>query len=140
MIPIFMPPSDSEDGRNDVRRRKMLGVGLGAAIALAVGLVLLSPRTGAVIGLPVWGILSLVIVVLVVVGVFAANRESSAQKRKRGLDGLDMYTLIDRMVDDLDEDELAYLRRRLERKDNDLPDKMADLLDQREQERQAKRR
>jgi hypothetical protein len=44
------------------------------------------------------------------------------------------------MLDDLDEDELAYLRRRLEQKDNDLPEQMTDLLEQREEDWQAGRR
>src|SRR5579871_1817663 len=38
----------------------------------------------------------------------------AAEKRKRGLEGLDMYSVIDRLVADLDEDEAVYLQRRLD--------------------------
>ncbi|MCB9456341.1 MAG: hypothetical protein H6671_10185 [Anaerolineaceae bacterium] len=63
-----------------------------------------------------------------------------ATKAKHGLDGADMYTLIDRMVDDLDDDEAAYLRRRLDDRERGLQrqeteQSLADLLDQREADR-----
>jgi hypothetical protein len=139
MFPIFVPSSDSEDSQHDLRWRKLIGLGLGTAVALSVGVGLLLARTGAIVGMPVWGIATL-IMVLALVGLFVISRESGVQKRKRGLDGLDMYTLIDRMVDDLDKDEMAYLQQRLAQKEHNLPEQMADLLDQREEARQAGRR
>jgi hypothetical protein len=55
-----------------------------------------------------------------------------------------MYTLIDRMVGDLNEDEAAYLRRRLDELEaglqTDLPAEVTDLLDQRKRNRRAGRR
>ena len=139
MFPIFVPAPDSEESQNDLRWRKLIGLGLGAAVSLSVGLGLLLSRTGAIVGMPIWGIAAL-IMVLAVVGLFVVSCERDVQKRKRGLDGLDMYSLIDRMVDDLDNDERAYLQQRLAQTENTLPEQMVDLLDQRTQERQAGRR
>jgi hypothetical protein len=42
------------------------------------------------------------------------NADQTTQKQKRAAEGMDMYSLIDRMVSELDEDELTYLRRKLE--------------------------
>lgn len=139
MFPIFVPSSNSDESQQDLRWRKLIGLGLGTAIALSVGVGLLLARTGAIVGMPVWGIAAL-IMVLALVGLFVISRERSVQKRKRGLDGLDMYSLIDRMVDDLDDDELDYLQQRLAQKAHHLPEQMADLLEQREEARQAGRR
>ena len=139
MFPIFVPSSNSDESHNDLRWRKLIGLGLGTAVALSVGLGLLLSRTGAIVGMPVWGIAAL-LMVLAVVGLFVISRERSVQKRKRGLNGLDMYSLIDRMVDDLDKDERAYLQQRLAQTENTLPEQMVDLLDQRTEERQAGRR
>jgi len=37
----------------------------------------------------------------------------SLEKPKRRLEGLDIYSIIDRLVDELDGDELVYLQRKL---------------------------
>ena len=66
------------------------------------------------------------------------KREAAARnKAKRGLDGADMYSLIDRMVDDLDDDEATYLRRRLDDRERGLKrdetkNALDDLLDERD--------
>lgn len=63
------------------------------------------------------------------------------EKAKRGLEGLDMYTVIDRLVADLDDDEAAYLQRRLDERDAKAKDKLTaslgDLLDQRAESRRS---
>jgi hypothetical protein len=111
MFPIFVPPSDSED-TPDANRRRALGVmvGLGVAVFLAVSLLFIGRAGGSSI-MPL-----IILIAILVIGVgFGVNLYSrDREKRKRKLDGLDMYSLIDRMVDDLDDDELAYLQRRLD--------------------------
>lgn len=66
---------------------------------------------------------------------------ASKPKTKRGLEGLDMYTVIDRLVDDLDDDEASYLQRRLDEREikhkNDLTLSLDDLLEQRAQDRRS---
>lgn len=139
MLPIFGSTIESDTGRNDSRRRN-LKVGLPGLMAmLLLGIILMSSGnvTAAIAGGTTFVIAIIALAVLVVTG---GQRENDTAKRKRGLDGLDMYSLIDRIVDDLDEDELAYLRRRLEHKDNELPQQLNDLLDHRAEERLAGRR
>ena len=65
------------------------------------------------------------------------QEQNPAQKRKRGGEA-DMYGLIDRLVNELDEGERAYLRQRLEETDSettdddDLTTSLKNLLDSRE--------
>lgn len=72
----------------------------------------------------------------------AAEMDTETIKRKRAT-GSDMYSLIDRMLDELDEDELIYRRRRLNLMDGDEPlasadlaTSLEDLLDERREHRQ----
>ncbi|MCC6616681.1 MAG: hypothetical protein IT320_24620 [Anaerolineae bacterium] len=73
-----------------------------------------------------------------------AQQQTAPEKDKRGLGDLDMYSLINRLVDDLDDDELAYLERKLDerrqRLDGDLPQDIGLLLEQRQEARQARKR
>ncbi|MEZ4671784.1 MAG: hypothetical protein R3E39_28095 [Anaerolineae bacterium] len=138
MIPDRESTTESANGR---RSTKLTIVGLLGMLALGVILLFAGGLAAGVAGAAA----VIIAVIALAVTLMSGNvlrPETSAEKRKRGLNGLDMYTLIDRMVDDLDEEELAYLRRRLEQKDNkeDLPHTVADLLDYREEERQAGRR
>ena len=74
---------------------------------------------------------------------YRSRTQTDAEKRKRGLDGLDMYSLIDRLVEDLDDNELSYLRRRIEDRETGpqpLPEAMETLLKQRTDDRDAGRR
>jgi len=73
-----------------------------------------------------------------------ARQQSAPEKDKRGLGDLDMYSLINRLVDDLDDEELAYLERKLDqrrqRPDDDLPQNIGLLLEQRHETRQIRKR
>lgn len=82
-----------------------------------------------------------VVAILAVVGsvaVLVATRMSQP-KTKRGLEGLDLYSVIDRLVDDIDDDEAAYLQRKLDERKaknrDDLTVSLDELLDQRAQNR-----
>lgn len=142
MIPFMFAPPDSDDPAYALRNRKLVIVGLLTAIAFAFGLLLVV-RAGSGAFMAIFPIILIVMIALVMVLV-TAGRQAGIAKEKRRPQGADMYTLIDRMVDDLDDDEAAYLRRRLDAREadmqNDLPADMQDLLDQREQDRRAGRR
>jgi len=146
-VPIFVrPPSNSDDDPQS-RKRTLVGVLLGLVIMMLLGVSLLAIRAGGtafpIIAVAVGIILVLFVGVMVAVSVFS-QASSQVAKRKRGLDGLDMYSLIDRLVDDLDDDEMAYLLRRLDERDSRLPDELpeavASLLNQRTEDRRARRR
>lgn len=66
---------------------------------------------------------------------------TSAEKEKRADVGHDLYSVIDRLVDDLDDDEAAYLQRRLEQRDakakDDLTVTLDTLLETRAEDRRA---
>ena len=60
------------------------------------------------------------------------------EKRKRRLEGLGMYSMIDRLVKELDGDEIVYLRRQLAEhehgEDRELSHSLETLLDERSEE------
>ncbi len=82
----------------------------------------------------------LVVAILAIVGAVGVlvSARMSTPKTKRGLEGLDLYSVIDRLVDDID-DEAAYLQRKLDErkaKNRDyLTVSLDELLDQRAQNR-----
>lgn len=82
------------------------------------------------------------ILILLTIGLLAnATRTPDAtEKRKRELENVDMYSMIDRLVGDLDDDELAHLRRRLEEREQGRDPKLSQsleaLLDKRSETRQ----
>ena len=116
------------------------------ALAVIIGLALI---TGSVPGIENSSLAKIVIAIAItpllavlmmtIVGRLAPQPKQSV---KRDLEGLDMYTVIDRLVEDLDEDEVAYLQRRLEEREfkakNELTETVADLLDQRADQRQTR--
>lgn len=136
MLPMFVPPDD--DPSRSQRTRYIMIMALGLLIAGVLMLTLMARAN-------LYFILMMVVVVfisfLVLTRSFVNRTQASAtDKRKRGLDGQDMYTLIDRLVEDLDEDEAAYLRRRLDEQERGLQrqqteESLTELLDQREQNR-----
>jgi hypothetical protein len=130
-----------------MHRRALVGVLLGLVVAMLLGVSLLAIRSGGtafpVIAFGVGAVLVLLMGVMLATSVFSPASSRFA-KRKRGLDGLDMYSVIDRLVDDLDEDEMAYLQRRLDEREggspDELPEVIDDLLSQRSEDHRAGRR
>lgn len=135
-IPIFQPP----DGESPNRRQAVKMIFVGLFLAVGVGLLLVFTR--GLMSAPALFMVIAGMVVLAVAALFVlANGAAEKDKRKRGLDGLDMYTLIDRLVDDLDDDEAAYLQRRLDERQtaekDDLAQSVESLLERRSQDRQS---
>jgi hypothetical protein len=138
---MFPPPPD-----RDPKSRTLLVVSLGVGFVVAIvlgGLLLL--RGGGVN--PGLGVPAVVVIIMSIAAVMIAvvtTQGRSAEKAKRGLEGLDMYSLIDRLVDDLDDDERAYLQRRLDERESgdreDLEVSVKTLLDQRNEDRATGRR
>lgn len=141
MFPIFVPRTS----RNRAFRRqtaKFIGILISGILSLVLLLVVLAFRPAAPLPWIMIGIGVLVAVVIPIAAVVAlrnAREEAAAApvKRKRGIDGEDMYSLIDRLVDDLDDDEAAYLRRRLDDHERglqreDTQTSIGDLLNDRE--------
>ena len=82
---------------------------------------------------------------IVTILMFARERRAYPEKTKRGgASAADMYALIDRMVDDLNADELDYLQRRMDEARSRLAGEdwhgtLDDFLDERESGRRLKR-
>jgi hypothetical protein len=131
--------ADAKSGRGNGSRSNLKVTILGLVALLALGMALLFTGNAVASVAGAFAFI-LAVIALAVLGVGNVSRIDNTGKQKRGQDGQDIYTLIDRMVDDLDDDEKAYLRRRLEQKEDDLPQRMTNLLDYREEERQAGRR
>jgi hypothetical protein len=146
-VPIFARPPSNSDDDPQRQKRALAAVMLGLVITMLLGVSLLVIRAGGT-AFPIIAVGVGAILVLLMGVMLAANFPSQASpqvaKRKRGLDGLDMYSLIDRLVDDLDEDEMAYLQRRLDERESGSPDRLPevidDLLSQRTEDRRAGRR
>lgn len=146
MGPLFGFPLNDSENPPPSRKQATMGVIVGGVLAMAIGFLLIfapraaiNPAAAVVIGVMV------IVTLLSLAAVTITNwqRSKEQEKRKRGLDGVDMYSLIDRMVDDLDEEELDHLRRRIEEREHgpkrDMADSLDELLIQRAQDRETRR-
>jgi hypothetical protein len=136
MLILFQSPNGEPPDRR--RAAKMTLVGLFTAI----GVILLLVFTRGL--MPPLALISVVIIMVVLATaalVMLLNGSSRAEKdkRKRRLDGQDIYTIMDRLVDDLDDDELAYLQKRIDERQtttkDDLAQSVEDVLERRAQNR-----
>lgn len=115
---------------------------VGALVAFGLMFVLLMRSNVPTTPWLLIGFLAPVVIIVTVIFLFARRSDAADDdaKAKRGLEGLDLYSVIDRLVDDLDDDEAAYLQRRLDERDaknkNDLTVSLDDLLERRAQDRQ----
>jgi hypothetical protein len=133
---------DDSNIRLSGKRRTVKLIVILAILAVVFGLLpIMEPGIlGGAAGARIVGVMSFLSALLIASIARSARADSISEKRKRGLEGQDMYSLIDRMVDDLDEDELDYLRRRLENREPVEPgvaDSLGELLDQREDARRS---
>jgi hypothetical protein len=133
---------DDTNDRSSGKRRTAKLIVILAIVAVVFGLLpIIQP--GIFVGtaaVPIVAVMSFLSAFLIAGIARSAQTEAAIGKRKRGLEGQDMYSLIDRVVDDLDEDELDYLHRRLEARENtepDVTDSLSELLDQREGDRRS---
>lgn len=136
------PPSDEQNGAS-IAPTVAIFISLMVSIVLAAGFFAFA-RTSAIIIAPI-------VVIIVLALLFAligqARRQALteaalSEKRKPFAPGQDMYSLIDRMLVELDEEELAYLRRRLAEMDqaeaDDLAQSLGELLDKRAEVRRRR--
>lgn len=137
---LFSPPTMNNDEQPQPNTRAALVILMGVMIAtmLGFGLISYAGSSSSILMMLIIGTVVLGITVMVGFAAQARYRAQAAatdEKPKRFAPGQDMYTLIDRMLDDLDADEMAYLRRRLEEQDqqvdDDLMQSMGELLDKR---------
>ena len=139
MLLFSPPPTDNEPAPPNSRAALVILMGVLIAGMLGFGLIAFARTTSSILVPLMLGTLVLIISVMVGFASQARYRAQAAastdEKPKRFAPGQDMYTMIDRMVDDLDEDERAYLRRRLEEQDQQVDDDLAlsmgELLDKR---------
>jgi hypothetical protein len=141
MLPLFSPPDDGQPWDARKRARALTGGVVGLLVALGLVLmIMLTGRSSATMVMP-----AVVAITIVVIGgaliLKMLSTNAAQDKGKRGLEGMDIYSLINRLVDDVDEEELAYLERKIdERKrhpDRTLTEDIGDLLDQRDQDRRT---
>ncbi len=139
---FFLPPALSDDNATQANGRRLTkwGVAMVFALLLAAGLLVFLLRSPVSATLPV----ILTIVTAVMVGVIAVVfvRATETGKHKRDLAAGDMYSLIDRMLPELDENERLYLQRRLDEmgagRQKESPEALSELLDERIRERRER--
>ncbi len=126
---------------DEYKWRLNLEILTGLMIIVFIGLIqtFLPGLLSGFVAVPTFVVLIVVAIALIVSILFGAKSKDSPEKRKRGLEDLDMYSMIDRLVDELDGDELVYLRRRLQEheqgEDRELRYSLETLLDERSEER-----
>jgi hypothetical protein len=136
----FLRNDDSgRQSPGDSRTFKVVLAGLIPLLLIVLLSVFVPALTQGLLAVPTSMILLLLTVALMVNALSFTRAKDAPEKRKRELENVDMYAMIDRLVDDLDEDEIEYLRRRLEgRGDNhQLTKSLETLLDQRSETRQS---
>lgn len=141
----FLPLIPPDDGRTPPTRfQAKLAIIMGLLVAMLLGFMLFSAdQPGSAASTSLWMVLAVMVAIalvgLVVAGLSLRSWRQFGDKPKR--DGLDMYTLIDGLVADLDDDEAEYLRRRLDDRDRaaraDLLAAGDDLLERRASRRQS---
>ena len=137
---------NNSDGQspNGNRSLKLMLAGMSLVAFLAIIYMLAPTLMTSIFAVPIMIITVLLALALFINILSSAETKNTAEKRKRALDGLDMYSMIDRLVDDLDADELAHLRRRLEERDQardpQLKQSLEALLDERSEARQSQQR
>jgi hypothetical protein len=128
------------------RSLKLMLAGMSLIAFLAIITMLAPALMESMFAVPIMIITVLLAIALFVNILSSAETQKTVtvEKRKRALDGLDMYSMIDRLVDDLDPDELAHLRRRLEAReqghDPELKQSLEALLDERSEAQQSQER
>ena len=136
---MFSSSDNSPGGKQKMLAWVIIAIGL--AVLVAFGVFYATERGGLTAPMVIAMAIAIIAAITTPLIAMNANKQKSQQgttvKVKRGLDGTDMYTLIDRMVDDLDDDEATYLRRRLDDRERELErdstkSALADLLDERD--------
>ena len=136
----FLRNSDSGgQSLGDSRTFKVMMAGLIPLLLIVLLTAFVPTLTQGILAVPTSMILLLLTIALMVNALSITRSKDVSEKRKRELENVDMYSMIDRLVDDLDEDEIEYLRRRLEgRGDNrQLAKSLETLLDERSEARQS---
>lgn len=141
----FLQRGDSvRKSLNENRPLKLMLTGFMIIVFIGLIQTFVPSLLSGLVAVPTLMVIVLVAIALIVSILFGAQAQDAPEKRKRGLEGLDMYSMIDRLVDDLDGDELVYLRRRLEEheqgKDRELSHSLETLLDERSEERQTRQK
>lgn len=109
----------------------MLGLGITAFLGLAVFFIL---RTGA-FAMPMIPMIFAVIILLGIVAAGVAIRQQASGDKAKRKHEMDMYAVIDRLIEDLNEDEADYLWRKLNAADRqETAESLTALLDEREQQ------
>ena len=141
----FLQRGDSvRETLNENRPLKLMLTGLMIIVFIGLIQTFVPSLLSGLVAVPTLMVIILVAIALIVSILFGAQTTDSPEKRKRRLEGLDVYSMIDRLVNELDGDELVYLRRRLEEheqgKDRELSHALETLLDERSEERQTRQK
>lgn len=137
------PPMRDADGNLPPPKTTFKAASLGALVSVFVVILIfmIIPRmsAGMMMGM---GVIIVILLLTFIPAIILNLRGDTAEKPKR--EGQDIFALIDRMVDDLDEDELDYLRRRLTERTSEekqaATETMDALLAQRTHEQRARKR
>jgi hypothetical protein len=139
MFPVLIP----ENSPNQPRPLglKLLIIGLATIFATATAMLFAADAADSEL-LTIIMAFALAMIGSGVVSLLLTRSAPQKEKDKRGLDGLDLYSVIDRMVSDLDDDEAAYLRRRLDERGaqqkDDLTLTVDEMLQQRARDRDSR--
>ncbi|MCL4250938.1 MAG: hypothetical protein KJ065_22500 [Anaerolineae bacterium] len=118
MLPMFVPPPESDDDPN-TRMRAKFAVVIGLVVAMLLGVGLLFLR-GAAGGTMPWIVFMMIIGVAVLMGIVTLFSASAQRRRKakhkatlEDLEDADVYSKMNKFVEDINEAEAEYLQRKL---------------------------
>ena len=130
------PDDDNSEGRP--RSTYLITALAGIVVMLLLGLLLFARSAGSAGILLVIGVVTLAVVATIGSLLYQRGEGDTRSKAKRK--NVDMFSLIDRLVDDLDADEAAYLRQRLDAIERrETAESLGALLDNRD-DQEARRR
>lgn len=136
----FMRSDHDTDQRRSLRSWMLLLFTALLAAGLAVAIMIGNPVSSDLDRIMVVSLLIIAAGIIPVSLLFSnPPTTTTAEKQKRVSANTDMYSLIDRMVEELDEDEIAYLQQRLSSRlyadKQDLQNSLGELLNQRAENR-----
>lgn len=139
MLPSLML-FDSQPPQPGNRRSAKLAMVLGLVIAMLLGALLFAMRSMSGAMMPI--ILAVAVAIMLVVIAVLVVRAMPSDKAKHEIAEGDMYSLIDRMLPELDANERLYLQRKLDEMEagklHETPEELGALLDERIRERRER--
>lgn len=134
MLPMFVPPPESDNDDPNTRLRAKIALVLGLVVAMVLGGVMFFLRSGT--GGATWVIFIAIIAIAIVMGITMMLQAGAQSRRKakhkatlEDLEDADVYSKMNKFVEDINEAEAEYLQRKLKERGILRPDDAPEVVD-----------